>query len=83
MRPERAPHCAALNHSVPGDLDLRVAALPSGHDPADLVYGGDIPALVKSVESSIPLLQFRLETELARFDLSEAEAPRPGHRRIR
>ena len=63
-----------FEHSVPGDLDLRVAALPAGHDPADLVYGGDIPALVKSVESSIPLLQFRLETELARFDLSEAEA---------
>jgi DNA primase len=63
-----------FEHSVPGDLDLRVAALPAGRDPADLVQDGDIAGLVKSVEASIPLLQFRLETELARFDLTEAEA---------
>ena len=63
-----------FEQSVPGDLDLRVAALPPGRDPADLVFDGDVSALVKSVESSIPLLQFRLESELARFDLTEAEA---------
>ena len=63
-----------FEHSVPGDLDLRVAALPPGRDPADLVHDGDVTDLVKSVDASIPLLQFRLETELARFDLSEAEA---------
>ena len=63
-----------FEQSVPGDLDLRVAALPAGRDPADLVHDGDIAALLKSVDGSIPLLQFRLETELANFDLTEAEA---------
>lgn len=63
-----------FEQSVPGDLDLRVATLPAGHDPADLVHDGDVAALQKSVEASIPLLQFRLENELARYDLTEAEA---------
>ena len=60
--------------SVPGDLFLRVAALRAGRDPADLVHDGDIAALLKSVDGSIPLLEFRLESELAKFDLTEAEA---------
>ena len=63
-----------FEHSVPGDLDLRVAALPSGRDPADLVRDGEVAVLTKSVDESIPLLQFRLERELAGFDLDEAEA---------
>jgi DNA primase len=63
-----------FEQSVPGDLDLRVAALPPGRDPADMVQDGDVAALVKSVDASIPLLQFRLEMELDHFDLSEAEA---------
>jgi len=60
--------------SVPGDLDLRVANLPAGRDPADLVYDGEVEALRKATSESVPLLQFRIERELARFDLSEAEA---------
>jgi DNA primase len=60
--------------SVPGDLDLRVAALPVGRDPADLVFDGEIEALRKATSESIPLLQFRIEQELGRFDLTEAEA---------
>ena len=63
-----------FEQSVPGDLDLRVAALPEGRDPADLVHEGEVAVLTKSVDESIPLLQFRLELELARFDLNEAEA---------
>ena len=63
-----------FDQSVPGDLDLRVAALPLGRDPADLVREGDLAELVKSVDESMPLLQFRLERELEKFDLDEAEA---------
>lgn len=60
--------------AVPGDLDLRVAALPMGKDPADLIRDGETELLTKSVSESLPLLQFRLEQELDRFDLNEAEA---------
>ncbi|MGZ8786130.1 MAG: DNA primase [Acidimicrobiia bacterium] len=55
------------------DLDLRVAVMPEGKDPADLVQTGEIEAMRSAVEGSMPLLQFRLARELERFDLSEPE----------
>jgi len=63
-----------FDRSVPGDLDLRVAVLPPGRDPADLVSEGDTPTLEKAIADSVPLLQYRIERELARFDLTEPEA---------
>ncbi len=63
-----------FDRAVPGDLDLRVAALPDGRDPADLVGDGSFHLLVKAVESSTPLLQFRIERDLERYDLDEAES---------
>jgi DNA primase len=65
-----------FEHSVPGDLDLRVAPLPAGRDPGDLAESGEIDLLRQavSVESSIPLLQFRLERELDQHRLDEPEA---------
>jgi DNA primase len=60
--------------SVPGDLDLRVAIFPSGRDPADLVKDGETAQLTKAIEESIPMLQFRIEQELGKYDLNEAEA---------
>lgn len=63
-----------FERSVPGDLDLRVAGLPEGKDPADVVAAGDLAALTEAVDESVPLLQFRIERELSRFDLSEPEA---------
>ena len=63
-----------FERSVPGDLDLRVASLPPGRDPADLVDEGDTDTITAAVDASVPLLQFRIERELERFDLNEAEA---------
>jgi DNA primase len=63
-----------FERSVPGDLDLRVAELPEGKDPADVVAAGDIELLGTAIDASVPLLQFRIERELANFDLSEPEA---------
>jgi DNA primase len=63
-----------FDRSVPGDLDLRVAELPEGKDPADVVAAGDIEVLSEAIEGSVPLLQFRIVRELERFDLSEPEA---------
>lgn len=60
--------------AIPGDLDLRVAALPAGRDPADLVAAGDENLLVAATESSQPLLQFTIDGALAKFDLDEPEA---------
>jgi len=63
-----------FDRSVPGDLDLRVATLPEGKDPADVVADGDVEKLRAAVTASVPLLQFRIDSELAKFDLAEPEA---------
>lgn len=63
-----------FEQTVPGDLDLRVAVLPVGRDPADLVSDGDTSTVEKAIADSLPLLQFRIERELGKFDLTEAEA---------
>ena len=63
-----------FERSVPGDLDLRVAVLAEGKDPADVVVQGDMSEIAKAIEESAPLLQFRIERELSRFDLREPEA---------
>jgi len=63
-----------FERSVPGDLDLRVATLPPGRDPADLVDQGDTGTITEAAAASVPLLRFRIERELERFDLREAEA---------
>ena len=63
-----------FERSVPGDLDLRVAALPKGRDPAEVVAAGDTKLLGEAIEASTPLLQFRLERLLAGFALDEPEA---------
>jgi DNA primase len=62
-----------FERSVPGDLDLRVALLPAGRDPADLASAGETSAIEEAIEVSVPLLQFRLDKELDHFDLGEAE----------
>lgn len=63
-----------FDRSVPGDLDLRVAVLPLGKDPADVVAAGEIEALKTAVEESLPLIQVRIDAELGKFDLNESEA---------
>lgn len=54
-------------------LDLRVAAMPEGRDPADLVQEGQVDAVKKALDQALPLLQFRLEREIASFDLQLPE----------
>ena len=55
------------------DLDLRVAVMPDGLDPADLVQQGRSTELVSAVESARPLLEHRIEHEVERFDVSGPE----------
>ncbi|MEN8237595.1 MAG: DNA primase [Actinomycetota bacterium] len=62
-----------FEHSVPGDLDLRVAVLPEGKDPADVVADGDISVIEEAVKTSITVLQFKIDAEIGKYDLSRPE----------
>jgi DNA primase len=54
------------------DIELRVAALPAGKDPADVFH--DSPeTLVRAVEQATPFLQFRLDRLFASSDLGTPE----------
>jgi DNA primase len=55
------------------DLDLRVAVMPDGLDPADLVQQERSEELVGAVEAARPLLERRIEHEVSRHDLSGPE----------
>ena len=55
------------------DLDLRVALMPDGLDPADLVQAGRAPELDAAVSEATPLLEFRIKHEISGFDLSGPE----------
>lgn len=70
---EAARRTSELEAPVRLDLDMRVAVMPDGGDPADIVQAGRVDEVVKAVDSARPLLQFRLEREVARIDLSEPE----------
>ncbi|WP_208029165.1 DNA primase [Rhabdothermincola sediminis] len=54
------------------DLDVAVAALPAGVDPAELAMS-DPAALRSAVETAVPFLGFRVNRALAAGDLSTAE----------
>jgi len=55
------------------DLDLRVAVMPDGLDPADLVQQARNEELVSAVKEARPLLERRIEHEVSRHDLSGPE----------
>jgi DNA primase len=55
------------------DLDVRVAVMPDGLDPADLYQEGREAELVAAVEKARPLLEHRIESEVAKHDLTGPE----------
>lgn len=54
-------------------VELFVAMIPEGKDPADLVAAQGAVALNEVVESAVPLLQFSIDRRLARWDLDRPE----------
>ena len=54
------------------EVDVRVAALPGGGDPADLARS-DPEALREAVAAAVPFLQFRVDRALSNHDLSTLE----------
>ena len=66
-------------------LELRVAAMPEGEDPADMLKDGSADRLMKLVEEAIDLPSFRVDVALGRGDLgtrrragARARGGRPG-----
>ncbi len=55
-------------------LDLRVAELPDGKDPADLVQDDRLEDLRQAVSDSRPVLQYRMERRLSGVDLTDPES---------
>ncbi len=54
------------------EIELRVAALPAGRDPAD-VWRDDPGALLKALDGATHFLQFRIDQVLARADRASPE----------
>jgi DNA primase len=50
-------------------LELRVAAMPEGEDPADMLQDGSTDRFTERVEGAIDLPSFRVRTALGRGDL--------------
>ncbi len=71
---EAARRTADLEAPVRLDLDMRVAIMPDGGDPADIVQAGRIDEVRRVIDQARPLMQFRLEREVEKLDLSEPEA---------
>ena len=51
-------------------VDVRVAELPEGHDPADMVAEGRVEELSSAIDDSWDILRWRLETWSQKEDLS-------------
>jgi DNA primase len=51
-------------------LELRVAAMPEGEDPADMLQEGSVDRFMQLVDGAVDLASFRVETALGRGELS-------------
>ena len=54
-------------------IELSVAVIPSGQDPADFVGASGPEALAEIVASAAPLLRFSIDRRLSRWDLDRPE----------
>ena len=61
-----------LHHRI--GLEVLVAPLPPGRDPADLVASEGAEGIAKVIEAGQPLLEFKLEQTLAKMRMDTPEA---------
>lgn len=54
-------------------LDVRVARMPEGRDPADLVAAGSEQSLLDAIDVSVPLVSFQIDRLLAAHPVTEVE----------
>ena len=65
-----------------GNLPIRVAVLPPGHDPDSLLRAEGAAALSARLDAARPLLSFVLERTLAEEDLGTARGRANAHARV-
>ena len=59
-------------------LNLRVARLPDGKDPADLVQDGRLEDLREAVDTARSVLEYRIERRFERVDPTDPESVAPA-----
>ena len=62
-------------------LRLRVATMPAGEDPADMLQGGEPTRLRELIEGALELPEFHVRWALEEADLSSPAGQGPGARR--
>jgi len=65
-----------------GYLPIRVAVLPTGHDPDSLLRAEGAPALASRLDTARPLLSFVLERALGEEDLATPRGRSNAHARV-
>ncbi len=70
---QAARRTAELDAPVRLDLDMRVAVMPDGGDPADVVQAGRLAEVRAAIDDASPLLEFVLRRDFDRINLQEAE----------
>src|SRR5690606_22346052 len=70
---EAARRTSELEAPVRLDLDMRVAVMPDGGDPADIVQAGRVDEVVAAIEDARPLFPFCVERDVEDLDLTEPE----------
>jgi DNA primase len=65
-----------------GDLPIRVALLPAGHDPDSLLRAEGAAALTARLDAARPLLSFVLEKAFADEDLTTSRGRANAHARV-
>ena len=59
-------------------LNMRVARLPDGKDPADLMQDGRLDDLREAVDTARSVLEYRIERRFERVDLTDPESVAPA-----
>ena len=65
-----------------GALGIRVAVLPAGHDPDNLLRAEGAPALRERLDAARPLLSFALERLLGEEDLATSRGRATAHEKV-
>ena len=69
-----AQRVAELPRRAIGGINLRIAELPAGEDPASLVSSGHVARLNEVLDRAVPLVDYLIDELVSRYNLDEPEA---------